>query len=154
MGGRSLESVGPDYTGLFCGSEGLFGIALEITLRLLPKPEMFHTVLVGYDSLQAAGDAVSAIIDSGLLPGAMEIMDALVDRSGRSRRRLRLSARCGGGADRRTGRPREKRSNQNAVNWKRSSNRPHRSLSASPSTKRTGCRSGKVASRPFRPSVD
>ncbi len=77
MGGSSLESVGPDYTGLFCGSEGLFGIALEITLRLLPKPEMFHTVLVGYKSLQAAGDAVSAIVDSGLLPGAMEIMDAL-----------------------------------------------------------------------------
>ncbi|MAI72409.1 MAG: FAD-binding oxidoreductase [Rhodopirellula sp.] len=77
MGGRSVESVGPDYTGLFCGSEGLFGIGLEITLRLLPKPEKFHTVLVGYHSLQAAGDAVSAVIDSGLLPGALEIMDAL-----------------------------------------------------------------------------
>lgn len=77
MGGRSVESVGPDYTGLFCGSEGLFGIGLEITLRLLPKPEKFHTVLVGYKSLQAAGDAVSAVIDSGLLPGALEIMDAL-----------------------------------------------------------------------------
>ncbi len=77
MGGESLESVGPDFTGLFVGSEGLFGIALEITLRLLPKPEQFHTVLVGYESLQAAGDAVSAVIDSGLLPGALEIMDAL-----------------------------------------------------------------------------
>lgn len=77
MGGRSVESVGPDYTGLFVGSEGLFGVALEITLRLLPKPEMFHTVLVGYESLQAAGDAVTAVIDSGLLPGALEIMDAL-----------------------------------------------------------------------------
>lgn len=77
FGGRSLESVGPDYTGLFCGSEGLFGIALEITLRLLPKPECFHTVLVGYHSLRAAGDAVTAIIDSGLLPGALEIMESL-----------------------------------------------------------------------------
>lgn len=77
MGGSSVETIGPDWMGLFCGSEGLFGIALEITLRLLPKPETFHTVLVGYDSLQAAGDAVSAIIDSGLLPGAIEIMDAL-----------------------------------------------------------------------------
>ena len=77
LGGRSVESIGPDLVGLFCGSEGLFGIALEITLRLLPKPECFHTVLVGYDSLQAAGDAVSAVIDSGLLPGALEIMDAL-----------------------------------------------------------------------------
>ncbi|MDC0278923.1 FAD-binding protein [bacterium] len=77
MGGASVESVGPDFTGLFCGSEGLFGIALEITLRLLPKPQQFHTVLVGYQSLQAAGEAVSAVIDSGLLPGALEIMDAL-----------------------------------------------------------------------------
>ena len=77
MGGRSIENVGPDYTGLFCGSEGLFGIGLEITLRLLPKPEKFYTGLVGYHSLQAAGDAVSAVIDSGLLPGALEIMDAL-----------------------------------------------------------------------------
>lgn len=77
LGGQSLESLGPDYTGLFCGSEGLFGVATEITLRLLPKPQAFHTVLVGYDSLEAAGNAVSAVIDSGLLPGAMEIMDAL-----------------------------------------------------------------------------
>ncbi len=77
VGGDSVESVGPDHTGLFVGSEGLFGVALEVTLRLLPKPEIFHTVLVGYRSLKAAGDAVSAVIDSGLLPGAMEIMDAL-----------------------------------------------------------------------------
>ncbi|MEL6107281.1 MAG: FAD-linked oxidase C-terminal domain-containing protein [Planctomycetota bacterium] len=77
FGGESVESVGPDFTGLFVGSEGLFGIALEITLRLLPLPEVFHTVLVGYHSLRAAGEAVSAVIDSGLLPGAMEIMDAL-----------------------------------------------------------------------------
>ncbi|MGB1926949.1 MAG: FAD-binding oxidoreductase, partial [Rubripirellula sp.] len=57
MGGDSVEGVGPDFTGLFCGSEGLFGVALEVTLRLLPKPQCFHTVLVGYRSLQAAGDA-------------------------------------------------------------------------------------------------
>lgn len=77
FGGRSREQIGPDHTGLFCGSEGLFGIALETTLRLLPLPERYHTVLVGYSSLKAAGDAVSAIIGSGLLPGALEIMDAL-----------------------------------------------------------------------------
>lgn len=77
FGGRSREHIGPDFTGLFCGSEGLFGIALEITLRLLPKAECFHTVLVGYHTLEDAGNAVSAIIDEGILPGAMEIMDAL-----------------------------------------------------------------------------
>ncbi len=77
FGGRSRDHLGADLTGFFCGSEGLFGIALEITLALLPPAEAFHTVLVGYNSLDAAGDAVSAIIDSGLLPGALEIMDAL-----------------------------------------------------------------------------
>ena len=77
LGGESLEGVGPDWTGLFVGSEGLFGVALEITLRLLPKPERYRTVLAAYHSLQAAGDAVAAVVASGLLPGAMEIMDAL-----------------------------------------------------------------------------
>ncbi len=76
-GGASRETIGPDWCGLFNGSEGLFGIALEITLQLLPKAECFHTVLAGYCTLEQAGDAVSAIIASGLLPGAIEIMDAL-----------------------------------------------------------------------------
>jgi glycolate oxidase len=77
FGGASREQTGPDWTGLFVGSEGLFGIALEVTLQLLPRAERFHTVLAGYRSLEAAGDAVSAIIGSGLLPGALEMMDAL-----------------------------------------------------------------------------
>lgn len=77
LGGESLENVGPDLTGFFVGSEGLFGVALEITLRLLPKPQLYRTVLAAYDSLEAAGDAVAMVVASGLLPGAMEIMDAL-----------------------------------------------------------------------------
>ncbi len=77
LGSAGLESAGPDFTGFFVGNEGLFGIALEVTLRLLPKPEAFRTVLASYASLGAAGDAVSAVVASGLLPGAMEIMDRL-----------------------------------------------------------------------------
>jgi glycolate oxidase len=77
LGSESTESAGPDVTGLFTGSEGLFGIALEITLRLLPKVECYHTVLASYPSTEAAGDAVAAVVASGLLPGAMEIMDRL-----------------------------------------------------------------------------
>lgn len=76
-GGPSRETIGPDWCGLFTGNEGLFGIALEITLQLLPKSECYHTVLAGYRTLEQAGDAVSAVIASGLLPGALEIMDAL-----------------------------------------------------------------------------
>ena len=77
FGGASRDQVGPDWTGLFVGNEGLFGIALEATLQLLPRAEVFHTVLAGYETLEAAGDAVTAVIASGLLPGALEIMDAL-----------------------------------------------------------------------------
>ena len=76
-GGSSREHVGPDWCGLFTGHEGLFGIALEVTLQLLPLPQTYYTVLAGYATLEQAGDAVSAIVASGLLPGAMEIMDAL-----------------------------------------------------------------------------
>lgn len=77
FGGASREQVGPDWTGLFVGNEGLFGIALEITLQLLPRAECFHTVLAGYRTLEAAGDAVARVVSSGLLPGAIEIMDSL-----------------------------------------------------------------------------
>ena len=76
-GGSSRENIGPDWCGLFNGNEGVFGIALEITLQLLPKAECYHTVLAGYRTLEQAGDAVSAVVASGLLPGAIEIMDAL-----------------------------------------------------------------------------
>ncbi|MBZ0304391.1 MAG: FAD-binding protein [Anaerolineae bacterium] len=79
LGSASLEGVGvgPDLVGLFVGSEGLFGIALEITVRLLPKPERYCTVMAAYDDLGTAGDAVAQVVASGLLPGAMEIMDRL-----------------------------------------------------------------------------
>jgi glycolate oxidase len=77
LGSDSLELAGPDLTGFFVGSEGLFGVALEITLRLLPKPEMYRTVLAAYRSQQAAGEAVARVVASGLLPGALEIMDNL-----------------------------------------------------------------------------
>ena len=79
FGGESLEGVGvgPDLIGLFVGSEGLMGVALEITVRLLPKPELYRTVLAAYRDLETAGNAVAKVVASGLLPGAMEIMDRL-----------------------------------------------------------------------------
>jgi len=77
MGGESPEGVGPDLVGIFVGSEGLFGIALEITLRLVPRPEAYRTVMAAYPSLEAAGEAVARIVAAGLLPGALEIMDRL-----------------------------------------------------------------------------
>jgi glycolate oxidase len=77
LGSPSLEMDGPDWLGLFCGSEGLMGIASEVTVRLLPKPEAYYTVLAGYDTVEQAGHAVARIIAAGLLPSAMEIMDRM-----------------------------------------------------------------------------
>jgi glycolate oxidase len=77
LGGESLETVGSDLAGFYCGNEGLFGVALEVTLRLLPIPEAYKTVMAAYDSLEKAGNAVAQVIALGLLPGAMEIMDQL-----------------------------------------------------------------------------
>ena len=79
FGSESVEGVGvgPDLVGLFVGCEGTFGIALEITVRLLPKPERYRTMLAAYRDLETAGRAVAAVVASGLLPGAIEIMDRL-----------------------------------------------------------------------------
>jgi len=79
FGSESLEGVGvgPDLVGLFVGCEGTFGIALEITVRLLPIPERYRMLLAAYQDLETAGRAVAAVVASGLLPGAMEIMDRL-----------------------------------------------------------------------------
>jgi glycolate oxidase len=77
LGGESLENVGPDLTGLYVGHEGLFGVALQITLRLLPMPECYRTLLAAYDRVEEAGDAVAQVVAAGFLPGAMEIMDRL-----------------------------------------------------------------------------
>ncbi len=79
FGSESVEGVGvgPDLIGLFVGCEGVFGIALEMTVRLLPKPERYRTVLAAYKDLETAGQAVAAVVACGLLPGAIEIMDRL-----------------------------------------------------------------------------
>jgi glycolate oxidase len=77
LGSDHPEDAGPDWTGMFVGSEGLFGIAVEVTLRLVPIPEAVRTALAAYDDLPSAGAAVAQIVRAGLLPVAIEIMDHL-----------------------------------------------------------------------------
>jgi glycolate oxidase subunit GlcD len=75
LGGGGGEPVGYDLVGLFVGSEGTFGIATEIEVRLLPLPEGVETLLALFDHVEEASDAVSAIIAAGLLPAALELID-------------------------------------------------------------------------------
>lgn len=76
LGSAGGEPWGPDLVGVFVGSEGTFGIATQITVRLTPLPRAVHTLLADFASLRAAAEAVTAIIAAGLLPAAMEMMDA------------------------------------------------------------------------------
>jgi glycolate oxidase subunit GlcD len=76
LGNAAGESEGYDLVGAFVGSEGCFGIALEVTVRLARIPQAIRTLLADFSSIDAAARAVSAIIASGILPAALEMMDA------------------------------------------------------------------------------
>ncbi len=77
LGGRSRDTPGYDLLGAFVGSEGTLGVTTKIIVRLLRKPEAVQTLLAGFRSTDAAGAAVSAIISAGVVPAAIEMMDAL-----------------------------------------------------------------------------
>jgi glycolate oxidase len=77
LGGTAPEYPGYDLLGAFVGSEGTLGVATEVTLRLVRVPEVVQTMLVGFRSVEDAGGAVSDIIAAGILPAAVEMMDAL-----------------------------------------------------------------------------
>ncbi len=75
VGGAGLDSAGLDLLALMIGSEGLLGVVTEITVRLLPRPECAEVMLAAFDSVQAAGDAVGAVISAGIIPAGLEMMD-------------------------------------------------------------------------------
>ncbi|WP_100498853.1 FAD-linked oxidase C-terminal domain-containing protein [Geodermatophilus chilensis] len=77
LGGRAPEHPGYDLLGAFIGSEGTLGVATELTLRLIRVPEAVQTMLVGYHSVEDAAGTVSDIIAAGIVPAAVEMMDAL-----------------------------------------------------------------------------
>ena len=75
LGSPGGEPWGPDLAGVFVGSEGNFGIATRITVRLTPLARAVRTMLADFHSLRAAGEGVSAIIAAGIVPAALEMMD-------------------------------------------------------------------------------
>jgi glycolate oxidase len=74
-GGECLDAPGFDLLALMHGSEGLLGIVIEVTLRLLPKPPAAQVILAAFERMSDAGQAVSDIIASGIIPAGLEMMD-------------------------------------------------------------------------------
>ena len=75
IGGKHMDAEGYDLLGLVVGSEGQFGIVTEATVRILPMAEGARPMLMGFDSNEAAGECVAAIIGAGIIPVAIEYMD-------------------------------------------------------------------------------
>ena len=75
------ETLGYDLRGVFVGSEGTFGVATKIVVRLLPVPEMVKTFLGGFPDIGSACTAVSSVIAQGIVPAAMEMMDSVTIRA-------------------------------------------------------------------------
>jgi glycolate oxidase len=77
LGGEGLDAAGLDLMALAIGSEGLLGVVTEITVKLLPKPQLARVVLAAFDSLEKAGEAVANVIAAGIIPAGLEMMDKL-----------------------------------------------------------------------------
>jgi glycolate oxidase len=76
VGADALDSPGLDLLALMTGSEGMLAIIVEITVKLLPRPERAQGLLAAFDSVEQAGAAVARIIASGITPAGLEMMDS------------------------------------------------------------------------------
>jgi glycolate oxidase len=88
-GGKAPDAPGYDLTGAFVGSEGTLGICTEITVRIVRLAEGVKTLLAIYDSIEAGGETVSAIVAAGMVPATLEMMDQMVIRA------VEESIKCG-----------------------------------------------------------
>jgi len=77
IGGSGLDSAGYDFLALMTGSEGMLAIIVEVTVKLLAKPERAQVILAAFDDVVKAGTAVANIISAGIIPAGLEMMDKL-----------------------------------------------------------------------------
>ncbi|MEX2366586.1 MAG: FAD-binding protein, partial [Pseudohongiellaceae bacterium] len=75
LGSGGYDSAGFNIQALLIGSEGMLGVVTEITVRLLPLPQVVKTMLAAFETIDGAGRAVSNIIAAGVIPGGLEMMD-------------------------------------------------------------------------------
>ena len=77
VGSQTADAPGPDLLALLIGSEGTLAVVTKVVVRILRRPESVQTLLAAFDSIGRGGEAVSAIISAGIIPAAVEMMDAL-----------------------------------------------------------------------------
>ncbi|WP_295541575.1 FAD-linked oxidase C-terminal domain-containing protein [uncultured Pseudacidovorax sp.] len=75
FGGEALDAPGLDLLPLVVGSEGMLAVTLEVTVRLVPRPQLARCIMASFDDVQKAGDAVAAVIAAGIIPAGLEMRD-------------------------------------------------------------------------------
>ena len=81
LGGLEPDPAGYDLRGAFVGSEGTMGIATAVAVRLTPLAPVVRTLLIGFPTVESAADTVSAVIAAGIVPAALEMMDARITKA-------------------------------------------------------------------------
>ena len=75
FGGDALDAPGLDLLAVVVGSEGMLAVTIEVTVKLLPKPQVARCIMASFDDIRAAGDAVAEVIAAGIIPAGLEMMD-------------------------------------------------------------------------------
>lgn len=75
FGSTALDAPGYDLLAAVIGSEGMLAVAMEITVKLVPKPQLARCIMASFDDVRKAGDAVAAVIAAGIIPAGLEMMD-------------------------------------------------------------------------------
>ena len=75
FGTAALDAAGLDLLALVVGSEGMLAVITEVTVKLVPKPELARCIMASFDDIRKAGDAVAAIIGAGIIPAGLEMLD-------------------------------------------------------------------------------
>ena len=79
IGSDAPDAPGYDLLALMTGSEGMLGVTTEVTVKLIPKPQLARVVMASFDDIEKAGDAVANIIGAGIVPAGLEMMDKLAN---------------------------------------------------------------------------
>jgi len=75
FGSEALDVPGYDLLAVMIGSEGMLAVAIEVTVKLVPRPQLARCIMASFDDVRKAGDAVAAVIAAGIIPAGLEMMD-------------------------------------------------------------------------------